>query len=55
MVAVKYANGACRDVTLSDAAGAAVDTSGSLIPFQPVVGEDSVFTFTVTGRAAEAQ
>jgi hypothetical protein len=43
-----------RDVALADSRGAAVDTSGSLIPFQPVAGQDQVFTFTVSGPARQA-
>ncbi|HUO27904.1 MAG TPA: carboxypeptidase-like regulatory domain-containing protein [Bryobacteraceae bacterium] len=41
-----------RDVTLVDAAGSAVDVSGSQIPFQAAPGQDQVFTYTVSGPAA---
>jgi hypothetical protein len=41
-----------RDVALTDAVGASVDISGSLIPFQAAEGQDQSFTFTVSGPAA---
>lgn len=42
------------DVALNDSSGAAVDTSGSLIPFQTTSGQDQMFTFTVSGPASGA-
>lgn len=39
-----------RHVTLTDAAGLAVDNSGGRIPFQAVPGQDQVFTLNVSGR-----
>jgi hypothetical protein len=40
-----------RDVALADQNGAAVDVSGSRIPFQAAAGQDQAFTFSVSGLA----
>jgi hypothetical protein len=42
-------------VTLTDASGKAVDTSGASIPFQAAAGQDQIFTFTVSGATAQSQ
>lgn len=42
-----------RDLTISDAAGAAVDVSGSRIGFQGTPGQDLTFEFKVSGNAAK--
>jgi hypothetical protein len=39
-------------VTLTDAGGKPIDTSGALVPFQATAGNDQAFTFAVSGPAA---
>ncbi len=42
-------------VALVNSQGHAVSTSGALVPFQAVAGLDQLFTFTVSGSAAQSQ
>lgn len=50
-VALTNQSGATADAT----AGAAVDMTGSQIPFQAAAGQDQAFTFTVSGSASQVQ
>jgi hypothetical protein len=51
----RYSFGYLAAMAITDAAGNAVDVSGSQISFQAATGRDQLFTFTVSGPTAVPQ